>query len=162
MYVIRARFFALGQDSDITNESGRSVLQVDGKVLSLHNRLVLRDPSGREISEVRRKLVALTPTCQIVVTGEEGVGVRKHLFSPFVDRFTIDIPGPDDPEMAGDLLDHEFTITRAGQTVATVSQRWLSMRDTHSVEIASGENDVLMLASVLALDLAEDQERGQR
>lgn len=162
MYVIRERFFALGQDSDITDESGRSVFQVDGKVLSLHNRLVLRDPSGREVGEVRRKLVAFRPTYQIALGVEEAAEVRKHLFSPFVDRFTIDIPGPDDLEMAGDLLDHEFTITRAGQTVATVSKRWLSMRDTYAVQIAPGENDLLILASVLALDLAEDQERGQR
>ena len=161
MYVIRERFFALDQDSDITDESGRSVFQVDGKVLSLHNRLVLRDSSGREVGEVRRKLVALRPTYQIVLGAEEAAEVRKHLFSPFVDRFTIDIPGPDDLEMAGDLLDHEFTIARAGQTVATVSKRWLSMRDTYAVEIAPDENDLLILASVLALDLAEDQERGQ-
>jgi uncharacterized protein YxjI len=45
--------------------------------------------------------------------------------------------------------------------VATVSKRWLSMRDTYAVEITPGENDLLILASVLALDLAEDQERGQ-
>jgi uncharacterized protein YxjI len=59
------------------------------------------------------------------------------------------------------LLDHEFTIHRQNQTVATVSKRWLSMRDTYAVEIASGENDLLILASVLALDLAEDEERQQ-
>src|SRR4029450_3074598 len=49
MYLIRERFFALGQDSDITDEHGRPVLQVDGKVLSLRNRFVLRDRQGREL-----------------------------------------------------------------------------------------------------------------
>jgi uncharacterized protein YxjI len=162
MYVIRERFFALGQDSDITDESGRLHYRVDGKVMSLRNRLVLRDPSGREVGEVRRKLAAIRPTYQILIDGEKAAEVRKHLFTPFADRFTIDIPGPDDMEMAGDLLDHEFTIQRENQTVATVSKRWLSMRDTYAVEIAPGENDPLILASVLALDLAEDEERQQQ
>jgi uncharacterized protein YxjI len=161
MYVIRERFFALGQDFDITDESGRPLLHVDGKVMSLHNRLVLRDPGGREVGEVRRKLAALRPTYQISIGGEKAAEVRKHLFTPFADRFTIDIPGPNDMAMVGDLLDHEFTIRRGNQTVATVSKRWLSMRDTYAVEIALGENDLLILASVLALDLAEDQERKQ-
>jgi uncharacterized protein YxjI len=49
MYLIRERFFRLGEDSDITDEHGRPVLQVDGKVLSLRNRLILRDPQGREV-----------------------------------------------------------------------------------------------------------------
>jgi uncharacterized protein YxjI len=159
VYLIRERFFRLGEDSDITDEQGRPVLHVDGKVFSLRSRLVLRDPDGREVAQVQRKLVAMRPTYQISVAGQEAAEVRKHFFTPFRDRFTIDVPGPDDLEMDGDLFDHEFTIRRGGQTVATVSKRWFSMRDTYAVDVAPGQDDLLILASVLALDLAEDQER---
>ena len=161
MYLIRERFFRLGEDSDITDEHGRPVLHVDGKVLSLRNRLVLRDPQGREVAQVQRKLVALVPTYQISLAGREGAEVRRHLFTPFGDRFTIDVPGPNDLEMEGNLFDHEFTIERGDQTVATVSKRWFSMRDAYAVDVAAGQDDLLLLASVLALDLAEDQERQQ-
>jgi uncharacterized protein YxjI len=159
MYLIRERFFRLGEDSDITDEHGDPVLQVDGKVLTLHDRLVLRDPAGREVAQVHRKLVALRPTYQISAGGQEVAELRKHFFTPFRDRFTIDIPGPDDLEMTGDLFDHEYTIRRGDQTVATVSKRWFSVRDTYAVDVAPGEDDLLILASVLALDLAEDRER---
>jgi uncharacterized protein YxjI len=125
------------------------------------NRLVLRDPAGREVAQIQRKLVAMRPTYQISIAGREATEVRKRLFTPFGDRFTIDVPGPDDLAMTGDLLDHEFTIRRGDQTVATVSKRWFSARDTYAVEVAAGQNDLLILASVLALDLAEDQERSQ-
>jgi uncharacterized protein YxjI len=161
MYLIRERFFRLGEDSDITDEQGRPVLRVDGKVLSLRNRLVLRDLEGREVAQVHRKLVAMRPTYQISVAGHEAAEVRKHFFTPFRDRFTIDVPGPDDLEMEGDLFDHEFTIRRGGQTVATASKRWFTMRDTYAVDVAPGQDDLLILASVLALDLAEDREREQ-
>jgi uncharacterized protein YxjI len=63
--------------------------------------------------------------------------------------------------MEGDPFDHEFTIGRGDQTVATVSKRWFSMHDTYAVDVAPGQDDLLLLASVLALDLAEDQERAQ-
>jgi uncharacterized protein YxjI len=158
-YLIRERFFRLGEDSEVTDEHGRPVLEVDGKVLSLHDRLVLRDPEGAEVAQVRRKLVALRPTYEISVAGQEVAEVRKHLFTPFRDRFTIDVPGPDDLEMTGDLFDHEYAIRRGDQTVATVSKRWFSMRDTYAVDVAPGQDDVLILAGVLALDLAEDRER---
>ena len=160
-YVIRERFFRLGEDSDITDESGQPVLHVDGKVLTLRDRLVLRDPSGREVAEVQRKLIALRPKYEISVGGQEVAEVRKHFFTPFRDSFTIDIPGPEDLEMTGNLLDHEFTIRRGDQTVATVSKRWFTLRDTYGVEVAEGEDNLLILASVLALDLAEDREREQ-
>jgi uncharacterized protein YxjI len=161
MYVIRERMFRLGEDSDITDDAGQSVLHVDGKVLSLHNRLILRDPAGREVGQVRRKLVALRPTYEITIDGKDVAEVRKHLFTAFGERFTIDVQGSGGMEINGDLLSHEFTIGRNGQTVAAVSKRWLTPASTYAVEIAAGEDDVLMLASVLALDLAIDAEHHQ-
>ncbi len=159
MYVIRERFFHLGDDFDITDEAGNRLLHVDGKVLSLHDRLVLQDPAGREVAQVSRKLVALRPTYEISVGGQPAAQVRKHFFTPFGDKFTIDIPGPDDLEMKGNILDHEFTIEQGGNLVATVSKRWLSLRDTYAVQIAPGQDDLLVLASILALDLAKARER---
>jgi uncharacterized protein YxjI len=158
MYVIRERMFRMGEDSDITDEAGRPVLHVDGKVMSLHNRLVLQDPSGREAGQVHRKLAALRPTYEITIGGQDVAEVRKHLFTPFGERFTIDVRGVGDLEINGDLLSHEFTIGRDGRTVATISRRWLTMTTSYAVDVAPGEDDVLILASVLALDLAIDAE----
>jgi uncharacterized protein YxjI len=158
MYVIRERMFRMGEDSDITDEAGQPVLHVDGKVMSLHNRLVLQDPSGREAGQVHRKLAALRPTYEITLGGKHVAEVRKHLLTPFGDRFTIDVHGAGDMEINGDLLDHEFTIERDGQTVATISKRWLTMTASYAVDVAPGGDDVLILASVLALDLALDAE----
>ena len=62
MYLIRERFFDLGDDFDITDESGRAVFHVDGKVLSLRDRLVIEDPAGREVASVHRQLVAMRRT----------------------------------------------------------------------------------------------------
>jgi uncharacterized protein YxjI len=157
-YVIRELFFRLGEDSDITDEQGRAVYHVDGKVLTLHDTLIVRGTAGNEVARVQRQLVALRPTYHITRQGQEVAEVRKKFFSPFVDRFTIDIPGPDDLTMTGSLLEHEYTIARAGSMVATVSKSWISLTDTYGVEIAPGEDDLLILASVLALDLAEDRE----
>jgi uncharacterized protein YxjI len=156
MYVIRERLFRLGEDSDITDEAGQPVLHVDGKVLSLRGRLILRDPDGRETGQVNRKLAALLPAYRITLDGKDVAEVRKHLFTPFGERFTINVHGADDMEIAGDLFSHEFTIQRAGRTVATISKRWLTMTASYAVEVAAGEDDVLILASVLALDLAID------
>lgn len=157
-YVIREKFFHIGEDSQITTDAGVPVFTVNGKILSLHNRLSILDTSGTEVAQVQRKILAWGPTYEVSRAGQEIAEVRKHLISPFVDRFTIDVPGPDDLEMTGSLFEHNFTIKRGGQVVATVSKQWMSLTDTYGVEIAPGQDDVLILASVLALDLAEDRE----
>jgi uncharacterized protein YxjI len=161
MYVIRERLFRLGEDSDITDDAGQPVLHVDGKALSLHSRLILRDPAGREVAQVHRRLAALSPTYEITIDGKRVAEVRKHLFTAFHERFTIDLPSAGDMGITGDLLSHEFTIQRDGQTVATISKSWLAVTTSYAVDVAAGENDVLILASVLALDLAIDQEHDQ-
>ena len=160
MLVIREKFFSFGDDFDVLDENGQKVYRVDGKVLSVRNKVVIEDPAGNELATVHRHLVAMRPTYEIRIGGEKAAEVRKKLFTPFRDRFTIDVPGPDDLEMKGDLLDHEYVIERGGAEVAAVSKRWLTIRDTYAVQVTPGEDPLLIIGSVLALDLAlERQEK---
>ncbi len=162
MYLIRERIFDIGNDFDITDESGRRVYHVDGKVFTLRDRLVIEDAQGNEVASVHRRLVALRRTYSISIGGEKAADMRKKLITPFRDRYTVDVPGPDDLEMRGDLLDHEYTVERSGRTVATVSKRWFTIRDTYAVDVADGEDHLLILAAVLALDLAQSRAEKER
>ena len=162
MYVIRQRFFSIGDDFDVLDQHGAPVFHVDGKVFSARDRVVIEDLDGAEVASVHRHLVALRPTYEIRIGGEKAAEVRKKLFTPFRDRFTIDVPGPDDLEMRGDLLDHEYTIDRGGREVAAVSKRWLTIRDTYAVQVAPDQDPLLVIAAVLALDLALEREEKQK
>jgi uncharacterized protein YxjI len=158
-YVIRERFFHLGEDSDITDDAGQPVYVVDGKVFSLRGLLIVSDTSGIEVARVERKLVALMATYEIALSSGRTAELRKVPFTPFRQRFTIDVSDGGELEMAGNLLQHDFAISRDGATVATVSKQWVSLTQTYGVDVAPGEDDVLVLASVLALDLVLDRER---
>jgi uncharacterized protein YxjI len=162
MYVIRERFFHLGDDFDVMDEHNNKVFHVDGKVLSVRNKLVIEDLHGAELASVHRHLIALRPTYEIKIGGETAAEVKKKLFTPFREKFTIDVPGPDDLEMRGNLLDHEYSIELGGDEVASVSKRWLTIRDTYAVKIAAGIEPLLIIASVLALDLALEREEKKR
>ncbi len=159
MYVIRERFFSIGDDFDVLDEHGTKLFHVDGKVLSVRNKVVIEDPAGQEVATLHRHLVAMRPTYEIRIGGEKAAEVRKKLFTPFREKFTIDVPGPDDLEMKGNLLDHEYVIERGGEEVAAVSKRWLTIRDTYAVRVAAGIEPLLIIGSVLALDLALDRDK---
>lgn len=162
MLVIRERFFSIGDDFDVLDEHGNKVFHVDGKVLSVRNKVVVEDLHGQEVASVHRHLVAMRATYEIRIGGEKAAEVRKNLFTPFRDKFTIDVPGPDDLEMKGDLLDHEYVIERGGDEVAAVSKRWLTVRDTYAVQVTQGVDPLLILCSVLALDLALAREEADK
>ena len=154
MYRIRERFFDVGDDVDILDNDGNAFYRVDGKVLTLRSKLVIEDTAGNEVASVHRHLVALRPTYEVRIGDEKVAEVKKNRFTPFREKFTIDVEGSDDLEMRGNLLDHEFTVEQGGREVAAVSKRWFTVRDTYGVDIADGVNHLLILCSVLALDLA--------
>ena len=161
-YLIREKFFRLGEDSTITDESGRPAIRVDGKVLSLRHTLILRDMRGKELATVKKKLIALGQTYIIARQGQEVARVHKKIISPFIDRFTVTLAGIKELHVTGSIFEHHFTIKRGKQVVATVSKQWISLTETYGVDIAPGEDDLLLLATVLAIDLTEDKEREEK
>jgi len=50
------------------------------------------------------------------------------------------------------VLDHEYEIKRDGDAIATVSKKWVRVRETFGVEIAAGEDEALLLAITVAID----------
>jgi hypothetical protein len=111
MYLIRERFFRLGEDSDITDDQGRPAFRVDGKVLSLHNRLIIRDPDGREVAQVHRKLATLRPTYRaggLPLCSDAGGGVEAELLERErqLERRPAGPAEPVDRDLAGHRAHH--------------------------------------------------------
>jgi uncharacterized protein YxjI len=151
---MRQKLLSWGDDFVIKDETGRDAFYVDGKVFSLGHQLSFQDMEGNELAFIRQKLLAWGPTYEIYRQGELQAVVKKALFTLFQCRFTVDVPGPDDLEARGSFTDHEYEFERGGQTVAVVSKRWFSWTDTYGVDIAEGEDDVLVLAAAVVIDMA--------
>jgi len=157
-YVMKQKFWSWGDDFTIRDENGGDVFLVDGRAFSWGDKLSFQDMSGNELAFIRQKLLSWGPTYEIELHDRLVAVVKKHLFTFLRCKFTVDVPGPDDLEAAGDFLDHEYTFERGGRTVAGVSKRWFSWTDTYGVDIAAGQDDVLILASAVVIDMICHQE----
>ena len=153
-YVMKQKLLSWGDDFTIQDETGNDVYFVDGKMFSLGDQLSFQDMRGNELAQIRQKLFAWGKTYEVYRGGVLAAVVRKELFSFFKCRFTVDVPGPDDLEANGDFLDHEYEFTRGDRTVASVSKRWFSLRDTYGIDVADDEDPVLVLASAVVVDMA--------
>lgn len=157
-YVMRHKIFGIGGDSTIKNDRGQDVLFVDGAALSIGRRLVIKDMKGHELVTIQQRLIALTPSFEIYRKDGPSATISKKLISPFVDRLKVDLPGWDDIEVVGDLFDHEYNFRRGGREIAHVSKKWLTLVDSYGVDIAPGQDDVLLLASAVVIDELLDME----
>jgi len=152
-YVMKQRLFSWGDDFHIRSDTGDDVLLVDGRAFSIGNKLSFQDLSGNELAFIRQKLLSWGPAYEITRGDQLLAVVKKELFTFFRCSFTVDVPGPDDLEAQGSFLDMEYTFERGGRIVAQVSKRWFSWSDTYGVDIEGGENDVLILASTVVIDM---------
>jgi uncharacterized protein YxjI len=161
-YQMKQKMFSFGDDYVITDENGREAYYVDGKAFSIGEKLSFQDMQRRELAYIKQRLLAIGPTYEIWYADELHAMVKKQLFTLFHAKFFVDVPGPDDLEAEGDFLNHEYTFTRAGQPVATVSKQWFAFTDTYGVDVSPGEDEVLILASSVVIDLCcyPDQKRG--
>jgi uncharacterized protein YxjI len=152
-YVMKQKLFAWGDDFTIKTADGQDAFLVDGRAFSLGDKLSFQDMQGNELVFIRQKLLSWGPTYELYCKGGLCAVVKKKLLTLFRCRFTVDVPGPDDLEAAGNFLDREYTFARAGSAVAQVSKRWFTWTDTYGVDIAEREDAVLILASTVIIDM---------
>ncbi len=79
--------------------------------------------------------------------------VRKALITPIRDRFTVKIGDGPDLEVQGNILSLEYTIGDGNRKIAEVSRKWFRVADTYGVQIDPGQNDIVILAVTVAIDM---------
>ncbi len=162
LYLMRQKLFSFGDDFTIRDENGNDAFFVDGKALSIGDKLSFQDMAGNELAFIKQKLLSLSASYEIYRQGDLYATVKKELFSFLHCRFFVDVPGPNDLEAKGDFLDHEYSFTRDGNEVARVSKKWFSLSDTYGVDINDKEDNILILASTVVIDMACHGDRNRR
>lgn len=152
-YQMREKLIAFGDDFYIMNEAGQKVFKVDGKVLRIRDTLKFEDMQGNTLCQIQERMLRIKDVMAI----EDGQGnkiaeVKKALITPLRDRWIVKFGDGPDLDVQGNILDHEYEIKNGRQKVAQVSKKWFRVRDTYGVEIAPGQQDVVILAITAALD----------
>src|SRR6266542_2243982 len=96
-YVLKQKFWSWGDDFRIRDADGQDVFFVDGRAFSWGDKLSFQDMQKNELAFIRQKLLSWGPTYEIDVHGRLVAVVKKKLFTLLRCKFTVDVPGPDDP-----------------------------------------------------------------
>jgi uncharacterized protein YxjI len=153
-YVMKQKVLTLTDQFTIKNDRGDDVYQVKGKLISLGDRLSFRNMQGDELALIKQEIISLVPSYRIYRDGDLQADVSKKLLTVLKDKFKVDMKdGTPDLEIIGSILDHEYRIKRGGDEVAHVSKKWVSIGDSYGIEVDEGEDDVLILACAVIVDM---------
>ena len=160
VYQVREKLLSIGDDLWIENAAGERVFRVDGKALRVRKTLVFEDTEGRTLCKIQARVLRVRDSMEIEdADGNRVAMVKQAVISPLRERWLVDRPGAPDLRVQGNILDHEYEIEEDGAKVAEVSKRWFRVRDTYGVEIAPGQDDVVVLAVAAAIDaMAHDRD----
>ena len=162
---MKQKLFSFGNDFVIKDRDGNDRFFVDGKAISIGDKLSFQDMKGNELAFIRQKLLAFKKTYEIY-HGSDLAAVVKENWLQFINyRFTVDVngdgAGPGDLEITGNFLAREYEFTRDGQKVATVSRRWFSMTDSYGVDVANEADAVLILACTVVVDMCVEKHQSK-
>lgn len=151
IYRIKEKFWSWGNDFAITDKAGQPVYQIDGAAFSWGDDLSFQDMRGVELARIKQRMLSFMPKYELHIGGQVFAEVRKQ-WTWFNKQFTLDVPGPNDYTIDGSFWQHEFSFTRSGRAVATISKSYWGWTDSYGVEIVDGEDDIAILCTCVVID----------
>jgi uncharacterized protein YxjI len=159
-YRVRQKLMSIGDDYWIEDDHGERVFKVDGKALRLRKTLIFEDAHGSELLKIQERMLRLRDTMEIEDRDGHSVAtVKKAMITPLRERWTVKVADGPDLDVQGNILDHEYTIDDGQTVVAEVSKKWFRVADTYGVEIAPGQDPVLLLAIAVVVDTMAHKDR---
>lgn len=118
---------------------GQVIMQMEGKVFTLHNQFTMTDNLGVVLGTIRKKVAKLI--------GEE---------------FWIEKDGTELMRIYGDFWEHEYSIEIGGNVVARVHREWVSIHDQYGISILGNVDHRLVIGATIVIEHIEAAERRAR
>ena len=158
-FVLKQKLVSIGGDAWIEDTQGNRAYEVDGKALALRRTVKLMDTAGNEIYHIGKSLMHLRRTFEIKKDDKIVATIQQGLVSFLGDKFKIEFENGDELQVKGDIIDHDFTIRRGDVVVIEASQKFFSLHNVFGVQVATGFENELAMAIVIALQQMESEER---
>jgi uncharacterized protein YxjI len=115
--------------AEILNAKGDVLFHVTGKMLGIPKQMVITDADGEEVAALKAKM-----------------------FSPIKARMSMEVPGGDAWTLEGSFIEKNYSISSGGKPVAAITQKWVTIRDTYTLDVIEGADPGLALAILWAVD----------
>ncbi|RUO46762.1 LURP-one-related/scramblase family protein [Pseudidiomarina donghaiensis] len=139
---------------DITDSSSEQLAYyAKGEFALLKRRWRIYDHNDQELMQIHHKRLAIRPT--FAVSGQLGPMTLQRKFFSLKREYWVTGGPYEGAVFKGNLLDLAFTITRNNQLLAKASEKLLSIRDTHNVEVLTDSHDdeLFTVLAVVAMQL---------
>lgn len=150
-FVMKSKFGA-GRDFQVTDTDDQAAYVVDGK-MGPRPKADVEDASGTLRYRVMGHLLGFPKHMTIETpAGDEVASIRAKVFSPIKSKATMSMADGSEWHIEGSLVEKDYRIDGPAGPIAEISQKWITVRDAYTLDVADGVDPGLVLAVVWSID----------
>lgn len=149
-FYIKQKVFSLKDRFRIMDETQQELYSVEGKFISIQNKLALNNMDGSQVLNAKRKMFALFPRYDIFTPHSEHLATIQKKFA-LRPKFSVYV-GNEELQVEGSFFGHSFGVLRNGTEVASIQKKVISWGDTYEINILDELNTELYLFIVIIID----------
>ena len=151
-FLMKSKFGA-GRDFTVLDpDTEEQLFLVDGK-LGPRPKAEVQAKDGSVIYSVRGQLLGIPKKMSITdAAGTEVASLKAKAFSLVKDKMTMEMANGEEWQLTGQFIEKNYTVTSGGRDVVRISQKWVTVRDKYTVEVAEDADPGLAFAIVWAVD----------
>lgn len=149
-FYIKQKVFSIKDKFKVTDEHQNELYEVQGKFMSISNKLELKNMQGQVLYYAKKKVLSFMSTYSFFDDHGKEVALIKRKLS-FRPNFSISIMGKN-LNIEGSFYGHAFDIIEQGQLVASINKKYLSWGDAYEIDIHKIEHNELYLFVVIIID----------
>ena len=152
---IKQKVFSFNDKFTVKDEYGQDKYYVEGEFFTLGKKLHIYDMAGNEVAFIQQKVFSFLPRYFVFVGDRQIAEIVKQFsfFSPKYEVLGLDW------QVAGDFTAHDYEVTDNGRPVVLIHKEWMTWGDCYVLDIAPGADEIVSLATVLAIDCVISQAR---
>jgi len=115
--------------AEVLDANGAVVYSIKGKMLGIPKKLTISDAAGTDVAWLKAKA-----------------------FSIVKDRMDLEVASGEPWHLQGSFMEKNYTVSSGDRTVVQITQKWVTIRDAYTVDVADDADAALALAIVWAVD----------
>lgn len=158
-YKVKQDMLNLSGDYHVTDDKDKEVYLVDHALIAVRKSLVFKDAKGAEVCSIKEPMMTMADEMNIEDADGKMVATarRKGKKEP---KYSVAFRNGPEIIVDGDVPGKDFRIKVEDETLADVNKSMFTIADSYGVEVQHGEDDALVLAAVVVLDILSTSGKG--
>jgi uncharacterized protein YxjI len=150
--VLKSKFGA-GRDFAVLDpETEEQQYYIDGH-MGTRPKAEVQDAAGKDIYSVRGSLLGIPKHMTITnADGDEVAWLKAKAFSPIKTKMNLEVASGEPWALEGSFIEKNYSITSGGAPIVQITQKWVTIRDSYTLDVADGVDPGLALAVLWAVD----------